>query len=73
VSYAQIPLPEQIHQPCAPTRDSVTFTTMQYESLRVLYPALTEEELRIVAENLDRYLEVAWEISQELRDSQSPD
>jgi hypothetical protein len=46
---------------------------MQYESLRVLYPALTEEELRIVAENLDRYLEVAWEISQELRDSQSPD
>lgn len=27
-----------------------------------LYPALTDEELQIARENLDAYLELAWEI-----------
>jgi TRAP-type C4-dicarboxylate transport system substrate-binding protein len=30
-----------------------------------LFPGLSEEEQRIAAENLDRYLELAWEIWQE--------
>jgi len=30
-----------------------------------LFPQLSEEEQRIAAENLDRYLELAWEIWQE--------
>lgn len=35
------------------------------ESLRELFPGLSENELSLAAENLDRYLEVAWEIMQE--------
>ncbi|MGC9224934.1 MAG: hypothetical protein ACP5E2_13485 [Terracidiphilus sp.] len=35
---------------------------MQDDDLKDLYPALTDEELRIAVENLDRYLELAWEI-----------
>jgi hypothetical protein len=42
------------------------------EKLRELYPDLTEEELEIAKENLDRYLLLAWDIVQESqRDSQA--
>jgi hypothetical protein len=37
---------------------------MHNESLRELYPALTDEEQKIAAETLDRFLELAWEIYQ---------
>ena len=35
---------------------------MKDDELKNLYPTLTDEELRIALENLDRYLELAWEI-----------
>ncbi len=35
--------------------------------LKKLYPALTDDELRIASENLDRYLEIAWEIAEVLQ------
>jgi hypothetical protein len=38
---------------------------MNIEELRKLYPKLTEDELRIASENLDAYLELAWEIFEE--------
>jgi len=34
---------------------------------REIYPALPDEERRIAEENLDRYLEIAWEIMEELQ------
>jgi len=34
-------------------------------NLKDLYPQLNDEELAIAADNLDRYLELAWEILQE--------
>lgn len=37
---------------------------MHNESLRELYPALTDEEQKIAEETLDRFLELAWEIYQ---------
>jgi len=39
---------------------------MNNESLKELYPKLTEEELQATAENLDRYLTLAWEIYEDL-------
>ncbi len=35
------------------------------EDIRGMYPRLTDEERIIAAENLDRYLEFAWEIWEE--------
>jgi hypothetical protein len=32
-----------------------------------LYPRLTDEERSIAAENLDRYLELAWEIFEDVQ------
>ena len=32
-----------------------------------LYPTLSDDELNIARENLDRYLELAWEIFEEMR------
>jgi hypothetical protein len=32
-----------------------------------LYPALTNEELQIARENLDAYLELAWEIYEDVQ------
>jgi hypothetical protein len=32
-----------------------------------LYPALTNEELQIARENLDTYLELAWEIYEDVQ------
>lgn len=32
-----------------------------------LYPGLIDEERKIAAENLDRYLELAWEIFEEMQ------
>jgi hypothetical protein len=46
---------------------------MQNESLRALYPALTDEELKIAEETLDRYLELAWEILHEAEENEPPD
>jgi hypothetical protein len=42
---------------------------MHNESLRALYPALTDEEQKIAEETLDRFLELAWEIYQTLNSS----
>ena len=44
---------------------------MNIEDLRELYPSLTDEELIIAQENLDRYLKLAWEIY--MASSQSTD
>lgn len=41
---------------------------MKNESVQDLFPALTEEEQRIAEEQLDRYLELAWEIAHSVRD-----
>ena len=38
--------------------------------LKELYPALTDEELQIARENLDAYLELAWEIYEDAREQQ---
>lgn len=46
---------------------------MQNELLRALFPALRDEELKVAEENLDRYLQLAWEICEELRDGKPPD
>jgi hypothetical protein len=35
------------------------------EDIGGLYPRMTDEERMIAAENLDRYLELAWEIWEE--------
>jgi hypothetical protein len=35
---------------------------MNIEELKKLYPSLSDEELVIAQENLDLYLELAWEI-----------
>lgn len=40
---------------------------MNADILRKLYPTLTYEELRIAGENLDAYLQLAWEIFQEMQ------
>jgi hypothetical protein len=39
---------------------------MLIEELQRLYPHLTDDELSLAAEHLDRYLEIAWEIMQEI-------
>jgi len=46
---------------------------MEHESLRDLHPALSDEERKIAEENLDRYLELAWEIYQSKSERESPD
>jgi hypothetical protein len=46
---------------------------MKNEKLRALFPALTDEELQSAEETLDRYLAIAWEISEELREGKPPD
>ena len=38
---------------------------MNDDEFKQLYPTLSDEELNIARENLDRYLELAWEIFQE--------
>lgn len=38
---------------------------MNEKEIAELYPGLTDEERSIAAENLDRYLELAWEIFEE--------
>jgi hypothetical protein len=48
----------------------LTAPSMHHDPLRDLYPTLNEEELRIVKENLDRYLEIAWEIMEEMEDGE---
>lgn len=44
-----------------------TLFCMKDVELRNLYSALTDDELRIALENLDRYLEIAWEIAEFLQ------
>jgi len=44
---------------------------MNIDVLKKLYPTLSDEELVIAQENLDRYLKLAWEIYME--GSQSTD
>lgn len=39
---------------------------MQLESLSQLFPDLCEAERAVAIEALDRYLEIAWEILEEL-------
>jgi hypothetical protein len=43
----------------------------QREELRKLFPKLSEEELEIAAERLDRYLSLAWEIFLAQQENQS--
>jgi len=43
----------------------------QREELRKLFPKLSEEELEIAAEHLDRYLSLAWEIFLAQQENQS--
>jgi hypothetical protein len=50
-----------------------TLSSMQSEELENLYPELTEEERSEAAENLDRYLTLAWEIYEESGEIQSFD
>lgn len=45
---------------------------MDLEALRALYPGLTGDELRIASENLDAYLELAWEIFEDIRAQAAP-
>ncbi len=40
---------------------------MNEQEIGDLYPGLTDEERRIAAENLDQYLELAWEIFEEVQ------
>jgi hypothetical protein len=40
---------------------------MNEKEIGDLYPGLTDEERRIAAENLDRYLELAWEIFEDVQ------
>lgn len=40
---------------------------MNLENLRVLYPTLSDEELAVARENLDRYLLLAWEVYEDLK------
>jgi hypothetical protein len=44
-----------------------TLSSMESETLRNLYPELTEGERSEAAENLDRYLTIAWEIYDDLQ------
>ena len=37
------------------------------DELRKLYPDLSDEELRIVQDNLDRYIRVMWRIYKRLK------
>ncbi len=46
---------------------------MQENQLHGLYREFTDEERKIAEENLDRYLELAWEICEEMRGRESPD
>jgi hypothetical protein len=39
---------------------------MNVQAWRGLYPCLTESELLIASENIDAYLELAWEIFEDL-------
>ncbi|MGA8087644.1 MAG: hypothetical protein WCA10_10075 [Terracidiphilus sp.] len=39
---------------------------MSVQAWRGLYPGLTEAELLIASENIDAYLEIAWEIFEDL-------
>jgi len=39
----------------------------------LLWPTLTDEERRIAEENLSRYLEIAWDIWNELQGRESTD
>lgn len=38
---------------------------MKEKEIGDLYPGLTDEEQKIAVENLDRYLELAWEVWEE--------
>lgn len=38
---------------------------METNSWKEFYPTLSEDELRLACENLDAYLELAWEIYQD--------
>lgn len=46
---------------------------MQLESLSQLFPDLCEAERAVAAEALDRYLEIAWEILEELEGKKPAD
>jgi hypothetical protein len=39
---------------------------MNGETWRNIFPTLTDDELRNASENLDAYLELAWEIFEEI-------
>jgi hypothetical protein len=45
---------------------------MHTDAWKELYPTLTEEELQIARENLDAYLELAWEIYEEIQERTGP-
>jgi len=40
---------------------------MNEKGIGDLYPGLSDEERRIAAENLDQYLELAWEIFEDVQ------
>jgi hypothetical protein len=40
---------------------------MNQKDIGDLYPGLTDEERRVAAENLDQYLELAWEIFEDVQ------
>ena len=45
---------------------------MENEKIEDLFPNLTLEERALAEESLDRYLALAWEIWEELRERKSP-
>ena len=40
---------------------------MKEQEIGDLYPGLTDEERKVAAENLDQYLELAWEIFEDVQ------
>ena len=40
------------------------------DRMKQIWPSLTDEEIEIAQANLDRYLEVAWEVFEEVQEKQ---
>ena len=60
--------PRQLCRPCFSLFARYPWWTMEKSPLEVkdLYPNLTDEELALARENLDGYLEIAWEIFEDM-------
>ena len=59
------PSPEENSRVLDSARLPLRMSRMNADPLRQLFPALTDAELNAARENLDLYLELAWEILEE--------